>query len=180
MSFEHPRPEHHRECARVFGGAERYGRPFTGVEFDRKVLDQSGLHHHPELYTVLRSQAERTLARVTRGIGQAERLRQYFLARPPHRCRGRHGEVVANALGMSVRSLRRRLTEEGVSYKTILEESLVTVAQRMLGDTRRTIQETAHAMGFSDPTAFHRAFKRWTGMTPTQYRQSVPGESVNH
>ena len=179
VSFEHPRPEHHRECARVFGGAERYGRPFTGLEFDRKVLDRPGLHHHPELYTVLRAQAERTLARVTQGVGQAERLRQYFLAHPPTTAAA-DMEGVANALGMSVRSLRRRLTEEGVSYKTILEESLVTVAQRMLGDTRRTIQETAHAMGFSDPTAFHRAFKRWTGMTPTQYRQSVPGESANH
>lgn len=175
-SFEHARPEHHREYARIFGGVERFHRPFTGIEFDRKVLDRPGMYHHAELFQVLRSQAERALARVTRGVGQADRLRQYFLANPPGAAAA-DMEVVARDLGMSVRSLRRRLTEEGASYKAIVEEALVTVARRMLGDSRRSIQETAHAMGFSDPTAFHRAFKRWTGMTPMQYRESVPGES---
>jgi AraC-like DNA-binding protein len=174
VHFEHARPEHHPECARIFGGAERYRRPFTGLEIDRKVLDQRGRHHHPELYELLRSQAERTLARVMHGVGQAERLRQYFLARPPLGAAPGMSRV-ARDLGMSVRSLRRRLTEEGVSYKGILEESLAMTATRMLGDTRRTIQEIAHAMGFSDPTAFHRAFKRWTGTTPAQYREKRAG-----
>jgi AraC-like DNA-binding protein len=169
VHFEHGRPDHHGECARIFAGAERYKRPFTGIEIDRRVLDQPGRNHHPELYQLLRSQAERTLARVTRGVSQAERLRHYLLAHPPT---GATPDMaaVARELGMSVRSLRRRLSEEGVSYKAIVDESLATVATRMLGDSRRSIQETAYAMGFSDPTAFHRAFKRWTGMTPMQYR----------
>jgi AraC-like DNA-binding protein len=138
------------------------------------MLDRPGLYHHAELFELLRSQAERSLARVTRGVGQADRLRQYFLAHPPSAAAA-DMELVARDLGMSVRSLRRRLTEEGASYKAIVDESLVTVARRMLGDSRRSIQETAHAMGFSDPTAFHRAFKRWTGMTPMQYRESACG-----
>jgi AraC-like DNA-binding protein len=172
--FEHPRPDHHLEYTRVFGGAERFRRALTGIEIDRKILDQACLHHHAELYQVLRSHAERTLSHLTHGVGQAERLKQYFLARPslgaiPDMA------MVARDLGMSVRSLRRRLTEEGVSYKAVLEESLGTVATRLLSDSRRSIQETAHAMGFSDPTAFHRAFKRWTGMTPKQYRSGATG-----
>jgi len=168
--FEHARPDHHREYTRVFGGAERYRRAFTGIEIDRKALDLPCLHHHAELYQVLRSQAERTLSQLTHGVGQAERLKQYFLARPPLGAIPDMG-MVARDFGMSVRSLRRRLTEEGVSYKSVLEGAFATVATRMLSDSRRSIQETAHAMGFSDPTAFHRAFKRWTGMTPKQYRE---------
>jgi AraC-like DNA-binding protein len=170
VHFEHPRPEHHAEYTRIFGGVERYRRPFTAMEVDRKILDQPGLHHHPQLYQVLRSEAERMLTQVTQGVRHSERVRQYVLARPPLGAIP-DMETVARDLGMSVRSLRRRLKEEGVAYKAILEEAFGMVATRLLSDTSRSIQETAHAMGFSDPTAFHRAFKRWTGMTPKQYRE---------
>jgi AraC-like DNA-binding protein len=173
VSFEHPRPDHHLECARVFGGAERYRQAFTGIEVDRKILDRPCLHSNAELYGLLLAQAERMLSQVTRGVGQAERLKQYFLARPPLGAMPEMAQV-ARDMGMSVRSLRRRLTEEGVSYRAVLEEALGMVATRMLGDSRRSIQETAHAMGFSDSTAFHRAFKRWTGMTPKQFRERPP------
>jgi AraC-like DNA-binding protein len=170
VSFEHPRPEHHLECRRVFGGVERYRQPFTGIDIDRRVLDRPCLHRHAELYEVLRSHAERKLSSLTHRVGHAERLKQYFLARPPVDASVHDMEKVARHLGMSVRSLRRRLTEEGVSYKSVVEEALGIVSTRMLVDPGRSIQEVAYAMGFSHPTAFSRAFKRWTGMTPKQCR----------
>jgi AraC-like DNA-binding protein len=169
--FEHPAPEYLHEYARIFGGIERFDHDFTGIEFDRELLDRTQQPQNGELYTVLESLAERKLSRVTREGGHAERLRDYLtstaLAERPQM------DVVARSLGISVRSLRRRLDEEGVSYTTLLNEARATLAKRMLDDPRRSIYETAYAMGFSDPSAFHRAFKRWTGMTPTQYRQSA-------
>ena len=79
-------------------------------------------------------------------------------------------QAVALALGISVRSLRRRLAAEGRSYQSVESEALATAAKRLLRDERRTIQDTADRMGFADTTAFHRAFKRWTGTTPSAYR----------
>jgi AraC-like DNA-binding protein len=170
--FEHARPDHHPECARVFGGAVGYGHGQTAIEFDRAALDERGIHHHPELHQLLRPHAERALARATGKAGAGERLRQYLLTHPATGA-GSDMTSVARALGMSVRSLRRRLSREGTSFKAILEESLAATATQYLD--ARSIQETAYAMGFSDPSTFHRAFKRWTGMTPTQYRERAEG-----
>jgi AraC-like DNA-binding protein len=169
--FEHPAPDYRDEYARIFVGAERFDHDFTGIEFDGELLDRTRQPQNGELYTVLESLAERKLSRVTREGGHAERLRDFLTSnalgdRPQM-------DMVARSLGISVRSLRRRLDEEGVSYTTLLNEARATLAKRMLDDPRRSIYETAYAMGFSDPSAFHRAFKRWTGMTPTQYRHSL-------
>lgn len=78
--------------------------------------------------------------------------------------------AVARSLGLSARSLRRRLCDEGISYNSIAEGALATLAKQLLADQARSIQETAYTMGFSDPSAFYRAFKRWTGTTPKTFR----------
>ncbi len=174
VRFEHARPDHHAEYARIFGGVERFRQKVTGIAFDADLLDRPQLHYQPELHEVLRSQAERKLDRLTRGVTLAERLKQHLVARSPL---GQAPDMtsIARDLGMSERSLRRRLSEEGTSYKAIVNEAFGKAATWLLSDSKRTIQETAHAMGFSDPTAFHRAFKRWTGMTPKQYRERREG-----
>jgi AraC-like DNA-binding protein len=77
---------------------------------------------------------------------------------------------VARALGLSARSLRRRLAVEGQCYEQIAIEALAITAKHLLAATPLTVQETAAALGFSHTTTFHRAFKRWTGMTPLAYR----------
>jgi AraC-like DNA-binding protein len=124
-----------------------------------------------ELYAALESLAERKLTRITREGGHAERLKEYLVAHPPSDWPNM--ETIARRFDMSVRSLRRRLEKEGVSFAGLLDDVRATVAKRMLDEPRRSIYETAYAMGFSDPSAFHRAFKRWTGVTPAQYRATI-------
>jgi AraC-like DNA-binding protein len=168
VSFDYPRPPHHREYARLFGGVERFDQRAFRFEFERALLDRPQMHQHPALYSMLRAEAERALDRVTVGMTPSDQIRQYLLARPPARI-----PDIARAardLGISGRSLRRRLATDGTSYRTLVRATLETSAGHMLRDPARSIQETAHALGFSDAGAFHRAFKRWTGMTPKQYR----------
>jgi AraC-like DNA-binding protein len=167
--FEHARPAHHREYTRVFGGVERFEQRTTGITFDRGLLDRPQLNQHPELYLVLRAEAERALERMTEGLGAADQLRRYLLARPPSRIPD--PSTAARDLGMSERSLRRRLAAESTSYRDLVRAILETHADHMLRDPKRSIQETAHALGFADAASFHRAFKRWTGRTPKEYRE---------
>jgi AraC-like DNA-binding protein len=175
VSFEHAPPPHRAEYTRIFGGRERFRRPYNGMTLDRSLLDREQIDRRPEFYGVLRSQAERELFRVRASVGHADRLRRYLVARVDGRLPGM--TAVARALEMSVRSLRRRLTEEGVSYRDLVDEARGAIAQRMLDDASRSIKEAAHAMGFSDPRAFHRAFRRWTGTTPKQYREGLGAAS---
>jgi AraC-like DNA-binding protein len=109
---------------------------------------------------------------MARGQRFVDRVQQYLLSVPPKRMPDMAS--VARDLGLSARSLRRRLADDGVSYKALVQSVLEIRATQMLGDPNRTIQETAAEMGFSDPTAFQRAFKRWKGMTPGPFKEAKP------
>lgn len=77
---------------------------------------------------------------------------------------------VARKLSMTERTLRRRLASEGVGFKELLEETRARLAREYVADEKLPLCEVAFVLGFSEPSSFHRAFKRWTGKTPAAYR----------
>jgi AraC-like DNA-binding protein len=77
---------------------------------------------------------------------------------------------MARQFGMSERTLQRRLADEGVSYQELLDEARKQVAGRYLTTSALAIGEVAYLLGYSEPAAFHRAFKRWYATTPEAYR----------
>ena len=79
-------------------------------------------------------------------------------------------EELTRLLNMSARTLRRRLEREGTSYQRIKDNARRDVAISMLSRDGLTVSEVAEHVGFSDPSAFHRSFKKWTGQSPGSYR----------
>ncbi len=79
-------------------------------------------------------------------------------------------EELTTLLNMSARTLRRRLEKEGTSYQRIKDNARRDMAISMLSRDRLTVSEVAEQVGFSDPSAFHRSFKKWTGQSPGSYR----------
>lgn len=79
-------------------------------------------------------------------------------------------EELTGLLNMSARTLRRRLEKEGTSYQRIKDNARRDVAISMLSHEGMTVSEVAEQVGFSDPSAFHRSFKKWTGQSPGSYR----------
>lgn len=79
-------------------------------------------------------------------------------------------DAVARRLAMSTRSLQRRLAEEGTSYNDLLGEVRQEFAKRYLARGTLTASEVAYLIGFTEPPAFFKAFKRWTGLTPREYQ----------
>ncbi len=82
-------------------------------------------------------------------------------------------EVVAKAVYMSPRSLRRRLSVAGTSYSQLLEVVRCELAKRYLADPSQSLSEISYLLGFSELSAFSRAFKRWTGQAPSVFRETV-------
>ena len=158
VRFAHSRPAHFASYTVAFAGAERFAQEFTGVEFSACALDRPHLHHQSELQELLLAHAERSLERLSRPLSCTERVRALIQDRPASQLPDM--VAAARALGISVRSLRRRLLDEGTSYRVLITSRLHELACSMLRNPEATLQRVAYDLGFSNATAFHRAFRR--------------------
>ena len=163
----------HRERARAryaefFGCDVSFGNAPTTLVFDRKLLERPvpgalpAASAHYEAY--LRRTAARTVEpevvhEVRRAI--AHKLASGALSQA----------VTARTLGLSVRSLQRKLDDAGVSYRELVDAQRKTAALRLIRAPGSTVSEVAFATGYVDVSSFVRAFRRWTGYNPSGYRK---------
>lgn len=85
-------------------------------------------------------------------------------------------QQIADALNVSNRTLQRKLKNEGTSFLDLLQDTRMQLARRYLLQPTRSVVETSYLLGFSEPSTFSRAFKRWTGQAPAEYRENPGGE----
>jgi AraC-like DNA-binding protein len=172
IAFYHRAPSYVQEYVRLFDGRACFGQPHSGIEIDPAWLDRRLHHANVELHRLLIIEGQRVLANIHSSDGYAGQVRAYLRRVFPRLPQMREA---ARALGLSERSLRRRLSEERWSYSTILQENQLLLAQQLLADPTRSIQQIGADVGFTSTTAFHRAFKRWTGESPAAFRTNAPG-----
>jgi AraC-like DNA-binding protein len=173
VCFAYPAPDYQEEYTRFFGGTERFDQSYTGLIFERALLDTVSPHKDDDVHAALRSIAEQRMVRLMQRTPYALRVREHLVTNGPTQRASM--SAVARGLGISVRSLRRRLEAEGTSYNTVVNESLGILAKQLIRNNSGSVQEIAFEMGFADTSSFHRAFKRWTGMTPRAYRAEQMG-----
>ncbi len=173
----HPAPADTREHARIFGVPIRFGAERNGMTFSEAQLAMPVIKADPTLSAILDRHAQELVSRLppagrgadgTPGFSPVESLGQ--------RVRGllaaelREGnpvlERIAATLGVSARTLRRRLKEEGTTLTGLLDELRHELALRYLEERALTLEAIAFELGFADARAFRRAFKRWTGRAP--------------
>jgi AraC-like DNA-binding protein len=167
--FEHAAPADTTEHRRVFRCAPRFSAGASGFRFPAELLERPLCARDPALAELLERMAARFIAEAPPTMSVAGALRDLCIRR---RFEGDLTlEWAAREVGMSPRTLQRRLGEDGTSYNEVIDTARRHVATRMLAQPAVAIAEVAFAVGFSEPAAFHRAFKRWAGMTPTEYRR---------
>jgi AraC-like DNA-binding protein len=176
VSFRHAAPPYAAAYAPIFGGDVRFGESANQIVFKRKYLDVVQLHRDETVRDVLRRRAEELLAERTSDDRLAERIDT--LLRSDVDLAAIDLGHLAQRLGTSPRSLQRRLRERGVSLTALYETAKKDVACSALDGAHVSIKDLAYRLGFSEPSAFHRAFKRWTGTTPAEYRRRALGRST--
>lgn len=142
--------------------------PCAEIVFERELLALPTVQSDPALLQILDRHGRDLLAQLPDEASYANRLRALL----SQRLRGVAPtlERTAQELGISPRTLQRRLREEGTSHQYVLDEIRRELALRYLSEARMAISEVAFLLGFSEASAFHRAFRRWTGHTPADYR----------
>jgi len=167
--FCYPEPRHVGEYRRVFACPLAFDADETVLRFARATLELPQPHADARLRVVLERAAATVLARLRSASDLTTQVRRALsqeLRGGVPTC-----EQVARRLALGVRTLNRQLQAEGTSFREQLAELRCELALRYLEDRRLAISEVAYLLGFSDPSAFHRAFKRWTGHSPLVWRK---------
>ncbi len=171
VRFAHPAPDSRLELERYFGCRLLFSAGENAMILPAALLHCPSVSANPGLAQVLERHAGTLLDKVPAAHTVAESVR----AALPRELHG--GDVTAAAmarrLGMSARTLHRSLAGEGASFHEIVDRHRHEEAVRALSDARLAIADIAFDLGFAELSSFYRAFKRWTGTTPAEYRRRM-------
>jgi AraC-like DNA-binding protein len=176
VRFRHAKPCDPDPCAEYFGCDILYEQEMDCLEFKGSLADAKLPQHNPELLAQLEVRLERALANLREDAKLSTRtfqcIEHVMVEGPPHIGR------VAAALGVSETSLARGLRKENTSFRDILQEVRKQNAQLFINEGRKSLSEIALALGYSDQSAFTRAYKSWFGHSPTASQKGMDGRET--
>jgi len=166
--FAFPEPDYHARFAHL-ALYSRFDQPVNRIQFDAAVLDFAIVTGDPVALLLARRQCERELDQLGFRTAFADRVRRLVA--------GDHDfdslDQIAAHLDLSPRTVRRRLAAEGVSFSALVDQGRRDKALRLVRSSRLSIEDVARQLGYTTASSFVRAFHRWTGKTPLQYRRGV-------
>jgi len=167
-------PEHGADYRLFFGAPVRFHAPESRLAFDATFLTLPAARSERALRDFLRGAPANILVRYRHDAGLAARVktRLRHMSAPSWPT----FEDLARQLRLPASTLRRRLADEGQTYRDIKDELRRMKAQELLQHSRRPVGEIAAELGFSEPSAFHRAFRKWTAQSPGAYRRAGGGD----
>jgi AraC-like DNA-binding protein len=166
VTFRHRAVAPLAEYQRAFGVTPIFDHERTALTFPREVLDEPLFGPPLEMVRVIKERLDVLLAEVEQGSSTSGRVRAALPALL--RARAATAPCAARALGLGRRTFERHLDAEGTSFRVLLDEARFSMARSWLDAV--AIAEVADRLGYGDVRAFDRAFRRWTGTTPTAWR----------
>ena len=172
VSFVHNAPDDMSRYEDYFSCKVQFGQEFNRLTFTSDDLDTPSLKADKSINSFmierLREKAEGVEVAANKFLNDTQKLIKDALPSgiPFVADIGRH-------LGMSTRTLSRRLSEKGTTYRQLVQDTQQMISTDLLKNSTETVSEIAFQAGFSEQSAFNRAFKRWTGQSPLEYRNSL-------
>jgi AraC-like DNA-binding protein len=171
VRFRHRAPRWLAEHDATFGCPIEFDAAHTEIAFGDAVLETPMQHANEVFFAIFEQQVQQALARLPQRMRTSEAVRATLrgaLAGGDCTLAG-----TARAIGVSTRTMQRRLQAEGTSFAEVVDALRRELAVAYL-DRGIPIPEVAALLGYSDTTAFHHAFRRWTGSSPLRYAESAP------
>lgn len=169
VQFAHAPPKHAAQVPLVFGLPVQFAAEHNAVVFPAAMLSQPMRTADSVLHDVLERLANQEMLALSDRSAFPARVREALQA---ELAQGARLEAVAARLGLSPGALRSRLVQHGTTHSELLDRMRRDTAQRLLRQSQLSFAEIAHALGFAHPPAFHRAVRRWFGLTPGEYREA--------
>lgn len=174
IRLAHAAPPSITEIADILPIVPSYSAGENAVVLAASDLSVTMRSPNPALLATLERHGEERLASLPPLETFIDRVRALIFAELEHG--NPNATHIADILQLSVRTFSRKLNDLGTSHKTLVDEVRAALAQRYLLDEGRTVNETATLLGFSEVSTFHRAFRRWYGQSPTDFRRLPPKE----
>jgi AraC-like DNA-binding protein len=171
VQFAHEAPRETSEHTRIFGCPVSFACETNALALEREFIDRQVPAADPRLYPILKRYLDDFLRATPREDDFLSSVRKTITESmgDGHSKLG----VVAKHLAMSPRGLQRRLEEHGVDFKALVNDTRRRFAIDYLRNPNHTLTEIAFLLGYSEVSAFNRAFKRWTGSTPSEHRRKT-------
>jgi AraC-like DNA-binding protein len=169
--FNYAEPAHSAEYRLMYCADLRFNRPNTLLAFDASYLDLPVVQDERSAKEFLRSAPENILLKYKNGSSLSARVRRRLRQFLPGAVAD--FEQLADEMGMTPATMRRRLHDEGESYQSIKDNLRRDLAISYLSHSKRSVMDIALELGFSERSAFHRAFRKWTGASPGEFRRNA-------
>jgi AraC-like DNA-binding protein len=167
MTFPFSPPEHWRDYERIFGCQVEFDSKVMEWHFDVDVLEKPCPNANPVMARICQQLCGVLMSETA---GESKLVRNIRSACLNSSKRFPTASEMASNLGLSLRTLHRRLAEQNTSYQSILDGMRRSLATELLESTNLTIDQIAERTGFADSVGFRKAFKKWTGRTPNDVR----------
>jgi AraC-like DNA-binding protein len=173
IHFTHKEPAYRAEYDRIFGVPLFFESEMNAIVIDEAILNMKPPPPNPYLSEVLRAHAEGLLKKLEDSKSTKGRVESLLI--PVLHTGHANMDTIAGKLALSRQTLFRKLKAEGVTFEKVLDDLRHKLAIHYLSDKKASVHETAYLVGFSEPAAFSRAFKRWTGSSPRTMRGAKAG-----